>query len=498
MRVCLVVEGCYPYVMGGVSSWIHSIIQFFSDVEFSLIAVVADRSFRGKFVYQLPANLVSITEVYLQDYDWAGGDKRNKKNRSRLKEKDYKALRSLVFETDIQWENVFQLFNQQKVSVNEVLMGPDFLDIVRDYYNIKYSNVTFVDFLWSMRSIYLPLFMAMQCKLPQADIYHCVSTGYAGIIGGMAKTAYPGSTLLISEHGIYTREREEEIIKAKWVQGIFKDIWIEQFRKMSNFAYSYADLVTALFERARKLQIELGCPKEKAVVTPNGIDIQAFANIPQKSEDDPFLNVGAFLRVTPIKDVKTMINAFYHAHQKNPRLKLWIMGPDKEEPEYANECQQLVRSLKAENIVFTGWVKTSEYIGKMDMTILTSISEGQPLTILESFAAKKPCIATNVGNCFGLIYGETDDYGPAGIIVPVLNIQEISTAILTLAENAEARKKMGEIGYRRLSEKYKIESMTDTYRKIYRDLFEKSSAGHPEETKELVGKASLMSAARER
>ena len=89
----------------------------------------------------------------------------------------------------------------------------------------------------------------------------------------MAKHRY-GSRILISEHGIYTREREEELIKAKWVQGIYKNIWSEQFRKMSKLAYTEGSLVTSLFEHARKLQIEVDCPEEKTMVTPNGIRVQ--------------------------------------------------------------------------------------------------------------------------------------------------------------------------------------------------------------------------------
>ena len=46
----------------------------------------------------------------------------------------------------------------------------------------------------------------------------------------MAKYLH-GCKLLISEHGIYTREREEELLKASWVAGIYKNIWIEQFKK---------------------------------------------------------------------------------------------------------------------------------------------------------------------------------------------------------------------------------------------------------------------------
>ena len=119
--------------------------------------------------------------------------------------------------------------------------------------------------------MYLPLFLSMQSDIPRADIYHCVATGYSGIMGGMAKILYPESRLIISEHGIYTREREEEIIKSDWIQSIYKNIWIEQFKKMSLLAYDKANVVTSLYARARELQIELGCKESKTIITPNGL-----------------------------------------------------------------------------------------------------------------------------------------------------------------------------------------------------------------------------------
>ena len=315
--------------------------------------------------------------------------------------------------------------------------------------------------------MYLPLFLALKMKLPKADLYHCVATGYAGVLGAMAKQRY-GCGLLISEHGIYTREREEELIRAKWVEGIYKNIWIEQFRKMSQLAYDRADKVTSLYEHARELQIELGCPEEKTQVTPNGVDPSRFENLvvlPEMQDDK--VHVGAILRVTPIKDVKTMIRAFAYAKKKAPSLKLWIMGPTDEDEEYAKECFAMVDLMEIDDIVFTGRVNVSEYMGGLDMTILTSISEGQPLTILESYAAHKPVIATDVGNCRGLIYGEDDDFGEAGILTHIMNVEEIADAMVQLATHPNRRKRMGENGYKRLMRKYKVVDMQKTYEQIY-------------------------------
>ena len=487
MKICMIAEGCYPYVIGGVSSWIHSIIQLFPNIEFQLIAIVADRSISGKFAYELPANLTEVHEVYLQDVDWVGTNQ-NRRNRIHLKKKEVDALRSLIIGEEVDWITVFHIFNKKNISINQILMSPEFLEITKHFYMLRFSEITFSDFLWTLRSIYLPLFFALKCMPPKADVYHCVSTGYAGMIGSKALTIYPDAKLLISEHGIYTREREEEIIKAKWVQGIYKTIWIEQFRKMSKCAYYFADLVTSLFEQARSLQIELGCPEEKAIVTPNGIYAEDFEGIPGKAPEDPYINIGAIIRVAPIKDVKTMINAFYYAHERQPRLKLWIMGPEEENPEYAKDCRDLVKALHAKNIVFTGSIRTVDYIGKMDMTLLTSISEGQPLTILESFAAKKPCIATNVGNCSGLIYGENDSFKEAGIVVPVMNISEISSAIVRLSNDPELAKQMGLNGYQRLIHKYKSVYMEEAYRKIYKTLAQLSEVAYTREAFEPLDK----------
>ena len=307
----------------------------------------------------------------------------------------------------------------------------------------------------------------MKIKLPKADLYHCVATGYAGVLGAMAKQRY-GCGLLISEHGIYTREREEELIRAKWVEGIYKNIWIEQFRKMSQLAYDRADKVTSLYEHARELQIELGCPEEKTQVTPNGVDPSRFENLvvlPEMQDDK--IHIGAILRVTPIKDVKTMIRAFAYAKKKVPSLKLWIMGPTDEDEEYAKECFSMVDLMEIEDVVFTGRINVSEYMGGLDMTILTSISEGQPLTILESYAAHKPVIATDVGNCRGLIYGEDDDFGEAGILTHIMNVEEIADAMIQLATHPNRRKRMGENGYKRLMRKYKVVDMQKTYEQIY-------------------------------
>ena len=112
-------------------------------------------------------------------------------------------------------------------------------------------------------------------------------------------------------------------------------------------------------------------------------------------------------------------------------------------------------------------------MGRMDATILTSISEGQPMTILEGFAAHKMTIATDVGNCRGLIYGEDDDsLGEAGILTHVMNVEEIAAAMIFVAKNREKARSMGETGYRRLMRRYQLRDMRSAYAGLYRSMGE--------------------------
>ena len=67
MRICLILEGSYPYVHGGVSTWMHAYIQAMQEHEFVLWVIGAKAEGRGKFVYDLPSNVVEVEEVFLDD-----------------------------------------------------------------------------------------------------------------------------------------------------------------------------------------------------------------------------------------------------------------------------------------------------------------------------------------------------------------------------------------------------------------------------------------------
>lgn len=101
MRICIVAEGCFPYVVGGVSGWINNLINAFPNQEFILLAVISDRKQSGKFAYKLPENVTEVHEVYLNDTLWGKGASKRK---LRLSKKQYSALCGLLMDEET-WKN---------------------------------------------------------------------------------------------------------------------------------------------------------------------------------------------------------------------------------------------------------------------------------------------------------------------------------------------------------------------------------------------------------
>ena len=468
MRVCFILEGCYPYVFGGVSSWTHHYIEAMPDVEFVLWCIGSKEELKGKYKFQLPKNVVEIHEVFLDTALEIKMDKRQRKHPKITKE-EREEMQNLFAGNDVNWDVLFNLFQEKKMNPTSLLMSQEFLNLLIEKCREKYPYISFSNYFFNVRSMLLPELYLMTTKVPEADIYHTTATGYSGILGSMAKWKYK-KPMIVTEHGIYTREREEELLGAKWVLPYLRKQWIEIFYRFSACAYEYADRVTALFNNANKIQAAIGCPVEKLSVIENGINYDNFKDIPVKA-DNGYIDIGAVVRIAKIKDIKTMIYAFAEVKSRVPNARLYILG-DVDDKEYNEECHQLIDQLKVEDIIFTGVVSVKEYFPKFDFTILTSISEGQPLSVLESFAAGRPVVTTDVGCCRELI-DRDDEFGSAGLCVPPMHKDLLADAMVSMCLNKGMRLKMGESGRLRAEKYYTQKIMMDKYRSLYEEVVKK-------------------------
>lgn len=471
MRVCLICEGSYPYVPGGVSSWVQMLCSQFQDVEFVIWAIATTREEMPEYAYHLPENVKEVQTLYLGDAAWG-----KKKRKVRLTREEKETLKGLLSGSvdSINWTGVLDLAKRHRHHMSDLLMSESFFEVCMEEYQRQESKKVFLHFLWNFRGIYFPLMYILSQEIPKADIYHAVSAGYAGILGSCA-SYIEGVPFLLSEHGIYTREREEDIIRSNWVAGEFKGLWIDFFKKLSFIAYQQASVVTTLFGTNRSLQIELNCPPEKIAVIPNGVNADDFASCRKEKQTNP-VTIGAVLRVVPIKDVKTMLLAFDIVKRAVPDARLKIMGNCGEDPVYYKECEELLEELGTQDVEFLGQVNIKEYLPEINLLLLSSISEGQPLAILEGMAAEIPFVATNVGDCKALLEGEREDdnFGPAGLVVPVMNSEAMAQAVLRCIRNPELLMRMGQAGRKRVETYYSREGMLDSFRNLYHHLEEKN------------------------
>ena len=67
MRVCLICEGSYPYVAGGVAAWVQMLCSSLLDVEFVIWSIATTREEMSQYKYELPPNVVDVKTIYLGD-----------------------------------------------------------------------------------------------------------------------------------------------------------------------------------------------------------------------------------------------------------------------------------------------------------------------------------------------------------------------------------------------------------------------------------------------
>ena len=466
MKVCLLTEGSYPYVVGGVASWVQMLMEGQPDVEFVIYSIGAESKDRGHFKYKLPKNCTGVQEVFLDEILSlpSRGMRENV-----LTEAQRETLYDLVVgEKPIDLAALIDIFRQKKwKSPLDIFMASDFFDVIQRVYRERFDYLPFTDYFWTMRSMLLPLFYLLQQDLPEADVYHSVATGYCGVVGGVAATVYK-KPFMITEHGIYSREREAEIIKSDWAKGDFKSVWIQYFYHLAKLAYEAADHVYTLFELNAKIERDLGCASEKIGIVPNGVHMERFAGIAPLEDHGGPITIGAVVRVVPIKDIVTLLRAFFLVQQELPDAKLYVMGNLEEDPDYVALARRTAKTLGLRNVEFTGSINVVEYLPRMDILVLSSISEGQPLSVLEGFSAHRPYVTTDVGCCRELIYGDSqDDLGTAGAVVAPMDYEAMAEEIVRLARDYELRRDMATIGYERTKRYYTYERFITSYQKIY-------------------------------
>lgn len=487
--VALILEGTYPYVAGGVSTWVHQILGAYPSRRFALHHIGPHPGAYKEPRYEVPPNVVAIVESYCRGAEVIERRAHGSVDappRRRHPSRVLGAIRRLHVD-DVVDDQLLEDLDAGDLTIHEFLHGEETFELLRhELYERLSPGAPFMDFFWHFRSMHLPLLRLLGTKCPDAGVYHAVSTGYAGLVGALAsrRTKRP---LVVTEHGLYAREREMELSRARWIHDLatrepspLRRFWSHYFRMLSRIAYHQASRLVTLSAANRAKQVADGADPKKTMVVPNGVSwpsppaaATATPTASTPRADRKTLRIGFVGRVVPIKDVITLIRAIGIARDRID-LEAWIVGPEDEDPTYARRCHALAKALSLDlQLKFMGPQPVAQIYPELDVVVLTSLSEGQPLVILEAYAHGVPVIATDVGACRELIEGgdELDRrLGASGIVTRVANPPATAAALVKMSMHPELRTQMGKAALARVAARYQLRQVVAGYDSLYESM----------------------------
>ena len=480
--ICLILEGSYPYVPGGVAGWTHELISKQNHLTFHVVSILP-RDENPKARYELPKNVVSLTNLHLQDLPDvpALDSKTTKALMQQLKDPLVTLTTGKATAADLNKILETLAPYHGKLGAATLLDSKEAWDLLTDMYEMSFGESSFLDYFWSWRALLGGLYSILLADLPPAKTYHALSTGYAGLFAARAKTEL-NKPSMITEHGIYTNERRIEIASADWLEETaskaltidrtrlnLRDMWMDTFTNYSRISYSACDPIITLFSGNQSAQLADGAIADRLRIIPNGVDVERFSNIQRRAHDRP--TIALIGRVVPIKDIKGFLRAVSMLHEQIPDLRVLIMGPVDEDPDYARECMNFAEYLALKNTVtFTGRVNIDDYLPEIDVVAFSSLSEAQPLTILEAGAAGIPIVATDVGACREMVMGAADEnpaMGAGGVIVPLANPAALADGILYLLRDKDFYEQCSKTMRRRVATYYNKNDQHMAYQGLY-------------------------------
>ncbi len=248
-------------------------------------------------------------------------------------------------------------------------------------------------------------------------------------------------------------------------------------RPFSNLTYGAAnrralrhmDGWVCVSKQLRDMQVEAGRDPSRTFIINNGVDFSHIhANVTREQywkdhglplEQDSVV-FGIAARISPVKDMGTLIRAFSKAVAKNPKIRLAIAG----DGEQRKELEQLAKELcPTETVKFLGWVSdTDSYYNAIDVNMLTSLSEGLPYAIPEGARMHCATIATKVGAVPTIVVD-----GETGFLVTPGDVDSIAQRMVQVAGDRSLRERLGLAIFEKVRKEFSVEATVRTQEEIY-------------------------------
>lgn len=464
-RVTLLTEGTYPHSHGGVSVWCDQLVTGMPDIDFDVIAVTGTG--REQVVWDLPDHVSGVLSVPMWGDAPAGSPPRGRARR-RLADAYERFLTALL---DPGAEHGFApaLYTMARAAadgaLSPFLRGDTAIAVLTSVWRrpglaVREAGPTLHDALTATGLLEHAL-RPLAAPPPQDGVAHAVSGGVA-VLPGLAALERHGVPLLLTEHGVYLRERYLGYRTAPYRWPV-KALILGFFRLLAEESYRRAALITP-GNRYNRLWEEQGGADPASIRTVyNGVDPAAF---PPAGPEPGTPTLSWAGRVDPIKDLETLIRAFALVRDRLPDARLRMFGGTPRGGEaYRERCEALAADLgHADAVTFEGRVDDiKDAYAAGNVVMLSSISEGFPFTLIEAMSCGRATVSTDVG-------GVREAVGDTGLVVPPRDPEAMAAAALELLGDAARRRAMGEAARLRVIEQFTLRQTIDTFRAIYHEL----------------------------
>ena len=246
-------------------------------------------------------------------------------------------------------------------------------------------------------------------------------------------------------------------------------------RKVKQYWLDKSSMVLPVSESIGNVIRDTGISEEKVQVLLSGISKKAAEPSPPSRETSAILKkitgqpiIGTVANLFPRKGLEYLVQAVGNLKESFDNILLVIVGTG--DAQYESQLRKQIQDLNlTQHVLFTEFQEYPElFVSQFDVFVLPSIQEGFGIVLLEAMALGKPIVASHVGGIPEIVQHEK-----TGILVKAADVEELSKGVLTLLNDPNKRRKMGEQAQKRAAEYFSVERMMERLYGLYEDVLAK-------------------------
>ncbi|MER6344163.1 DUF3492 domain-containing protein [Streptomyces sp. NPDC001595] len=497
MRIGLLTEGGYPYVSGDARLWCDRLVRGLGQHEFDVYALSRSERQEDEGWIPLPpqVNRVRTAPLWTADDDGAGHGRRARRRfaeaygelagalcagspqEASTAEADRfaNALYGLAELARDEGGLVGALRSEAAVrTLERACRAPGALRAAREARVPDLLSVA-AHLERALRPLSLDWYE--DDGLGSVDLCHAASGGAAALPGLLARH-FHDVPLLVTEYGVRLRTH---YLAATDAPPAVRALVAAFHGRLAAETYRRAERITPGNAHARRWQERCGADRAKLRTVYPGMDAAPFAEVgesPEGADPDTLVWVG---RIEPAKDLVSLLHAFAEIRKEEPKTRLRIIGAPTgpEGAAYLAHCRALAAQLfpdEAEGPHAVGDNPVSfEEIGGPEaptpaeayasgaVTVLSSVVEGFPLSLVEAMFCARATVSTDVGAVVEAI-------GGTGLVVPPRNPRALAEACVALLRDPERRARLGAAARARALELFTVEQNVQAFHGIYLEI----------------------------